>query len=869
MVFFTKRLRCFGCGQRPSQTIRGPIRKFHCDHCGTENYLDENGDITDPPVDETNPDVYGPSGSPPPFESVDFKESDLFCSKCLRNQHLLAISLAEYLPPSDDPNSAEYEDKFAQYRSEMEDRYPQVCDACEPRARQRIKQAGYDAKADYLGRMMDQSRASKVARRARNRSWQSLLVYIGALSYWVSVFGQFAWNAVSALTVPSSQYLDTSFSSCAGQTLEMRRIPSECAFDLAPYAGMALVAGFLSLWWNPKLRMKVDGKFGRFARLGEYYQIQLITLVSRCVFWALLNDPSSSGLDPSLPPALHMFMIIFTVLSVVISRRVVQYDTRPLVNWSDHSWETAPIRTTGGSKEASPISDNALPASNNGIRQRFPIEKLGTPGPATKSPHAALSIPPSPSDEMDWTPSAPSQTLKPTVSVYQRDQKSVLDGPLPFYGSIPAVSRPPAWNLRAKLTAKPIERVVEPNPFHKAPTHPVSSWQKKGPSPEPVFKAPKFFPSSDYAASTGLEDMFNKALGMNSTNANKEEAESRRHNKAHATSVHRHLQLQYLRIVLLFCSIAAWYISQSHLLSISGNYIEACALGSASLIAGFALLDVMKSPLADWNGMEILIYITEIALAIHFGAHLPRDSFERDYFDRYGKLLLMFMLLQEILGLLSFYRAMVPSVKPDQANQPPQNHPVPSQLGSPQNNSIHSWLSSPQQRSPSPPRSAIHSPSDYPAVPDHFEYQSHTPPPLSFGSTAGSSSFSSTLPSTSGYGGGLSQSFNSYPKNQSQNSHSFTMQSLKENYPYSDYEQESDSETVATSTTVHTDVTSHNIRYALNPTPKYAYSVSPRRNGLDDGIFGLSLGDHQTPRRVTRSQTQRLGGQRLSSRAGW
>lgn len=281
----------------------------------------QNGEITDPPAADTNPDVYGPRASSPPFESVEFRESDLFCAQCARNQHLFTTSLASYFPPSDDPTYHEYERDYAQFRKSLEDRYPQVCDRCEPRVRQRIRQAGYEAKADHLRRMMDQSRASKAARRTRNRSWQSLLVYAGALGHWASVGGQLAWDVLSALTSPSS--LDNvgispkeppSLGFCFSQTVQMRRIPGDCSFDLAPFAGFALIAGSLSIWWNPKLRMKVEGRGGRFAGLGEYYKVQLISLVARCVFWALLKDPSASGFEPTLPPALHMFMIMFTVL---------------------------------------------------------------------------------------------------------------------------------------------------------------------------------------------------------------------------------------------------------------------------------------------------------------------------------------------------------------------------------------------------------------------------------------------------------------------------------------------------------------------------------------------------------------------------
>jgi hypothetical protein len=174
--------------------------------------------------------------------------------------------------------------------------------------------------------MMDQSRANREARQVRNRSWRSLLLYAGALAYWASVAGQVAWDLISALTIyQTSESLDGSpiytepsmaptFSQCTKQTFSLWRIPSDCVIDLAPAAGVALIAGALSLWWNPKLRLKIDGMPGKFKGLAEYYQAQLIVLVVRCVFWAVLKDPSASGLNPSMSPALHGLMMAFTLL---------------------------------------------------------------------------------------------------------------------------------------------------------------------------------------------------------------------------------------------------------------------------------------------------------------------------------------------------------------------------------------------------------------------------------------------------------------------------------------------------------------------------------------------------------------------------
>lgn len=281
----------------------------------------QNGEITDPPAAETNPASYGPDALSPPFETVDFQQSNLFCSKCTRNQHLFTSSLASYFPSPDDPMYSAYEREYPQFRRNLEERYPQVCDRCDPLVRDRIRQTGYEAKADHLRRMMDHSRASKASKRARTRNWRSLLVFTGAVGYWGSVAGQLAWDLMSASNtthqlsdLPSPPLTAVSLISCLGHTVEMRRVPSHCSFDLVPCAGFALVAGCLSLWWNPKLRLKVEGRGGRFVGLGEYYKVQLIVLVVRCVFWAVVKDPSTSGLDPKLPPALHFFMIFFTLM---------------------------------------------------------------------------------------------------------------------------------------------------------------------------------------------------------------------------------------------------------------------------------------------------------------------------------------------------------------------------------------------------------------------------------------------------------------------------------------------------------------------------------------------------------------------------
>ncbi|KAL4781879.1 Ima1 N-terminal domain-containing protein [Aspergillus varians] len=847
---FSKRLSCFYCGCRSAQPDKGPVRKWQCKHCEAVNYLDENGEITDPPAAETNPNPSTPGPSKPLLEPVDLglTGSDLFCGQCARNQHLFTTALASYFPPSDDSNYSAYEREYPKFRKNLEERYPQVCDKCEPRVKARIRQAGYEAKADHLRRMMDRSKAGKAARRARQWNWRSLLVFAGAICYWASISGQLVWDMTSVLPADEPlRDLDDlpaffSIASSIHETLHAYRLPSHCPIDLEPYAGLCIVAGILSLWWNPKLRLKVEGRGGRFMGLGEYYKVQLIVIVVRSAFWAVLRDPSSSGLDATLPPALHLFMILFTILSVIVSRRIVRYDTRPLVNWS----ETTPMATPRQKTKVSPQPTTGTKQpfytpyeTAHQVTPRFPLEKLATPRTAQEG--RAIPTPPPEVDDMDWTPSI-QHNFRPASTAHQRDQMSVPAGPSPFYGSLPPAPVPPSWSLRSQPSQnkRPIEQVVERNPFHRSPAQSSVDWGRKTDSAGDVFAPPKFFPVTDHA-STGLENLFDRAFTIKSPDNDEHTWQSPRQvNSNHRSPRSANLQgafaAQFIRLGLLLVSLMAWNISQYELVTVPGDYIEVASLGCASLLAGFALLEGVKQPIIQWNGMELLVYVAEIAAAVHLGGYLPGVSLERHYFDRYGKLLLVFMAVQEALGLLALYRSVL----------------------------THNVGSFQEQRSlrPSSPSDTIVDDSPKSAISKRSEYQSlgspssTAHPPLSFSSTAASSSFV-TQPPESQY----QLPFSSYdrPFHNNGRDHSFSLKSLKyqeANASDQDFDQDSDTETTMTTATGTTNNTIKNIRYGRNSSVNDAF-FSPRRSELGPGLGSLSLDDGPS-RRVTRSQSQRL-----------
>lgn len=281
----------------------------------------QNGEIADPPVAETT------AGGPPirfaaPLSSdasVSHDSSSIFCLTCLKNQHLLTQTLASYLPPPSHPEYAAYEAAYPAYRTGLEERYPPVCDRCAPRVRERIRHAGYAAKADHLRRMNERSRhgARGGAGTAGVTNWRHLVLGAGALAFWASVTGQLAWDAIGVLSLGDTIFVDsgseplTLLNACV---VAGSREPDGCATALAPYAGQALVLGLLSVWWNPRLRDKLSGTQGRLKGLGEYYRIQMVVLVARFVAWGFLHDATVTGLNPQMAPAIHAVVGIVTII---------------------------------------------------------------------------------------------------------------------------------------------------------------------------------------------------------------------------------------------------------------------------------------------------------------------------------------------------------------------------------------------------------------------------------------------------------------------------------------------------------------------------------------------------------------------------
>ena len=279
----------------------------------------QNGDITDPPPSDTTSEVrYAQSIPRPASPQFTSAEKTIFCSTCLKNQHLLTESLATYLPSPHVPNYSVYEDAFPEYRKNLEERYPPVCENCESRVRERLRLTNYAAKTDHLRRVMQRTRGTVFA--PSGWSWNRLGVAVGGTAWLSAGIAPVLWNFMGALKVMEEPHglrdvdPSSSMSSCLWQSWQNKETKSDCARLYHPVASLSLILGILSIWWNPKLAKRTEGKGGRLVGLKEYYKLQVMFLAIRLAAWAVLGETTSIQVDPQTAKATHYFMLVFTVV---------------------------------------------------------------------------------------------------------------------------------------------------------------------------------------------------------------------------------------------------------------------------------------------------------------------------------------------------------------------------------------------------------------------------------------------------------------------------------------------------------------------------------------------------------------------------
>lgn len=367
-----KYLTCFYCGKRTSTRYDGRVRRFECPSCDATNYLDENGEITDPPVATSTPD-----SKPPQYavaRTVSPKSStpsqDIFCETCLKNQHLFTASLAQYFPEDiDHPEYAELEKNYYKFRRGLEQRYPQVCANCESKVLDRIQAAGYTAKTDHLRRMIDRSR------QVRSVTARSPLDLFDAAGKWLWIAGlilQLTWHASTVIFLFRNQAHHDDYAGIS------RYLNAFAVFfeHLPPPATLiywSVAASISSSWWNPRFVQMVRGFTKHVMGLPKWYTYQIMLVLLKVAALRMSDFPTSQEPPFMMQIGAHAFMVIFISFIYNTARRSIKTDTTPLFGARSNTTSPQAVRPSAsqdvGKKSMSDILDDILeePSSNGGI----------------------------------------------------------------------------------------------------------------------------------------------------------------------------------------------------------------------------------------------------------------------------------------------------------------------------------------------------------------------------------------------------------------------------------------------------------------------------------------------------------------------
>ncbi|KAH6639520.1 Ima1 N-terminal domain-containing protein [Boeremia exigua] len=505
MPLLRRRIRCHSCNQPSRDAVAQTPRSYRCPQCDAVSYFDERGLIADPPAEDTaTPALHYATAMPRSSSPVQPPEPDaLFCRACQRNQLLLTKTLAEYLPDEDDPEYAAFAQSLDAYRSELEDRYPQVCADCLPRVQDQIRAAGYAAKADNLRRIIDRSREHSRTVHTTRQAWTLRLIALARCLYLASAGVGLLWH-LRALAVDghvADALVDSSWRPCLVDAVSARVHPS-CVTSPAAWQLLqaSLLADAATVWWNPRLASKTNSITGRMRGLKSLWAIRLLVLTLRTacfVYWTL---------TPLRPANLAVFyytnlaLLAAIVLSLTLTWKTVRIVYTPVALPEDTyipSAPNTPQRPRSSYKPAHPHI-STFDTMAQGFTSSFQAD-------------AASALPPSPTLTESSTTSHYTEFTTPArASVHQDDSMDWTPTTRRFAAAAPAIlppqfSRSPAPASPALARRDPVSLFAkkDPNPFrHKIPPAPkppaharADPWKRAPWQPTPRHAVTPFFRS--------------------------------------------------------------------------------------------------------------------------------------------------------------------------------------------------------------------------------------------------------------------------------------------------------------------------------------------------------------------------------------
>ncbi|KAI8949293.1 hypothetical protein F4801DRAFT_553578 [Xylaria longipes] len=505
-------LRCFYCGKRSNIQFAAQ-KSFDCPNCDATNWLDSNGEITDPPAAADGlershlqyaiPRASGPRSPSPLAIAVDTTADDfVFCATCLRNQHMLNSSLAQFEWP-DDSSSAEHSARERRYwalKKALEQRYPQVCEECLPKVNTKLNQASYTAKADHLRRMMDRTRSQRTD--TRRRGPLDLIDFLGKVSWYAGFALQAVWHVTVVFLLSTESYASTRDGHWIPVTLGAFHRMSAL---MLPYSDRfmqwAINLGMCSFPWNPRFKQSIRGFTAHILGFRQWYTYQLLVLFVRFVALSIAQYSKAQGLPATTQLSAQFVISLFMIHVYRTAKKSIHTDTTPLFRQPTEL--TAGPRVESGGRSAtkdtddlSNILDDILhspAAQQNQATRTSPrhstslmsglgshtLGKGANRGSAISTSHVtngAMQISPKEpavthyDDKMDWSPSASQHRAFSSYNPYKvkNTNPRFSDAPTepksgPIWYKIPPAPTNPAQRLRNP----PMRPIIRESPKEK------------------------------------------------------------------------------------------------------------------------------------------------------------------------------------------------------------------------------------------------------------------------------------------------------------------------------------------------------------------------------------------------------------------
>lgn len=261
------------------------------------------------------------SSPPPPFIPYDpkYERDEVFCRTCLQNQHIVAESLANFLPPTDDVNYSKFESSLPQYKLDLERRYPPVCRDCKPRVDGKLREAHYIAKTDYLRRQAIKTRQGKT-QPVLDRTWRDVVLLIAKILWWTSQIIDLVWHLLGIMPHSHTQEKLRSDSvvvllACTSHAFWTRVLQPDCYSAVTSFDKKGLILGLVSFWWHGKLSEKLHRPPLQLSGYWDYAIVQAVTLGMRSFIWWSLKDTISSHVWSGVPvSAVHATSLVITTI---------------------------------------------------------------------------------------------------------------------------------------------------------------------------------------------------------------------------------------------------------------------------------------------------------------------------------------------------------------------------------------------------------------------------------------------------------------------------------------------------------------------------------------------------------------------------